>query len=134
MDDKEFRDLMDDEARAAEEAPDEDDGQPPIPRVTVSRPNRARSKVLQVRLNPDEFEAIERIAEARELPVSTVAREQLLKLLEVDEATLRTNLTLLIDAAGHMTMLAREFENQLAHCRVSGVYSTSPSECSSTRG
>jgi hypothetical protein len=37
--------------------------------------------VLQVRLNEDEYAAIERIAARRELPVSTVARERLLALI-----------------------------------------------------
>lgn len=54
----------------------------PLPsHVKVSRPNRARSRVLQVRLNPDEMEALEQIAEQRGLPVSTVAREHLLRLV-----------------------------------------------------
>lgn len=50
--------------------------------VKISRPNLARSKVLQVRLNPDEFAAIEAIAEQRGLPVSTIARAQLLALID----------------------------------------------------
>lgn len=51
------------------------------PHVRVSRPGHARSKVLQVRLNRDELAALEAIAQRRGLPVSTVAREQLLRLL-----------------------------------------------------
>ncbi|WP_157680142.1 hypothetical protein [Mycobacterium dioxanotrophicus] len=88
MSNEELRDLMDEEARAAEAAAydDEDDGAPLPPHVTVSRPNRARSKVLQVRLNPDEFEAVERAAERRGLPASTVARDRLLKMLREDAA------------------------------------------------
>lgn len=38
----------------------------------------ARSKVLQVRLNPEEYESLARYAEERELPVSTVARAAIL--------------------------------------------------------
>lgn len=38
--DKELAELMDEEARAAEAAPDEDDGAPLPPHVKVSRPNR----------------------------------------------------------------------------------------------
>lgn len=54
----------------------------PIPaHVKVSRPGRARSRVLQVRLNPDEYEALEAMAERRGLPVSTVARDHLLRLI-----------------------------------------------------
>lgn len=61
-------------------------GGPPPGHLTVSRPNRARSKVLQVRLSPEEFEAVERAAERRGLPASTVARERLLRLLSEDAA------------------------------------------------
>ncbi|WNG80176.1 hypothetical protein C6A86_018190 [Mycobacterium sp. ITM-2016-00316] len=54
----------------------------PLPdNVSVSRPGRGRSKVLQVRLSPDEFEALEGIAAGRDLPVSTIAREHLLSLI-----------------------------------------------------
>jgi len=55
--------------------------------VNVSQPNRARSKVLQVRLNPEEFDAIERIAVRRGLPASTVARERLLQMIREVDAT-----------------------------------------------
>lgn len=52
----------------------------------VSRPNRARSKVLHVRLSPEEFEAVERVAAARGLPASTVARDRLLAMVAEDSA------------------------------------------------
>lgn len=84
MNDKELRELLDREARAAEETPDEDDGQPLPPHVKVSRPGRARAKVLEVWLNPDEMDALEEIAQRRRIPVSTVARAQLLQLIEKD--------------------------------------------------
>lgn len=45
---------------------------------TWSSPGHARSKVLQVRLNDAEYEALARYAEERELPVSTVARAAIL--------------------------------------------------------
>ncbi|MBP2454829.1 hypothetical protein [Mycolicibacterium lutetiense] len=81
---EELRALMDEEARAAEAAAAEDidDGAPLPAHVKASRPNRARSKVLQVRLNPDEMESLEMIAYVRHQPVSTVAREELLSLIE----------------------------------------------------
>jgi hypothetical protein len=76
-----LRDLIDQET-AATEAAQGQEWEGPLPdHVTVSRPGRARSKVLQVRLNPEEFDALEQIAAQRELPVSTVAREQLLGLI-----------------------------------------------------
>jgi predicted DNA-binding ribbon-helix-helix protein len=69
-----------DEAEAAEANPDA----PITDRSTVTR-GHARSKVLQVRLNQDEFDAIERLAERRQLPVSTIAREQLLQLIATND-------------------------------------------------
>jgi predicted DNA-binding ribbon-helix-helix protein len=68
-------------AEAAETNPDA----PITDRSTVTR-GHARSKVLQVRLNQDEFDAIESLAERRQLPVSNIAREQLLKLIATDDA------------------------------------------------
>ena len=72
----------------------------PIPaHVTVGRPNRARSRVLQVRLNPDEFEAIERIAADRGLPPSTVGRERLLAMIREDQGPEADVATVLVDVA-----------------------------------
>ncbi len=73
------------EADEIEAAEADQTDRPTPPHVKVSRPGRARSKVLQVRLNPEEFEAIEQIAKRRGLPSSTVAREQLLKLIAESE-------------------------------------------------
>jgi len=79
----------------------------PIPdHVTVSRPNRARSKVLQVRLNPDEFEAIERIAANRGLPPSTIARERLLGMIREDRAAEADVATVLVDVADQLRAVA----------------------------
>lgn len=76
----ELRALIDQEAAAAEAARDlPDDGAPLPPHVKVSRPNRARAKVLEVLLNPEELEELEAIAAERDLPVGTVARGELLK-------------------------------------------------------
>ncbi|BBX72905.1 hypothetical protein [Mycobacterium shinjukuense] len=86
----------DDDIEAAEHTTDPDAPQPG--HVKVTRPGRARSKVLQVRHNPEEMAALEAIAERRELPVSTVAREQLLRLLAEDEGDL-SPLGHLLDAA-----------------------------------
>lgn len=86
MNDQELRELLDREGRAAEEAEKYIDDGAPIPsHVTVSRPGNARSKVLQVRLNPDEFDKLQDIATARELPISTIARAHLLGLIQQSE-------------------------------------------------
>lgn len=51
----------------------------------MSRGN-GRSKVLQVRLNPEELSELESMAEERGLPTSTVAREAILRLISPDVA------------------------------------------------
>ncbi|MHA7661845.1 CopG family transcriptional regulator [Mycolicibacterium sp. HS_4_1] len=82
MDRDALKRLIDEEvaaAEATEELPD--DGAPLPPHVKVSRPNRARAKVLKVWLNPGELDALEAIASERRLPVSTLARAQLLDLI-----------------------------------------------------
>jgi hypothetical protein len=85
------------EAEAAERIAEPD---APLPaHVKVGRPGRGRSKVLQVRLNPDELAAIEAIAKRRGLPVSTVAREQILQLLAEDAATQEDPMGDLLDVA-----------------------------------
>jgi hypothetical protein len=54
----------------------------PLPEgVEYQRPGHARSKVLQVRLNPEEYEAVEQEAARRELPVSTLVRSWILERL-----------------------------------------------------
>lgn len=83
----ELRARMYAEAEAIAEAEtDEDDGLPLPDHVTVTRPGLASSKVLQVRLNPEEYEAVERVAAARGLPVSTLARGWVLRGIRKTEA------------------------------------------------
>lgn len=86
-----------DEAESAERTADPD---APLPaHVKVSRPGRARSRVLQVRLNPEEMAALEAVAVRRGLPVSTVAREQILQLAEEDAAAKADPMSKLLDVA-----------------------------------
>src|SRR6202020_2792127 len=51
----------------------------------ISRGN-GRSKVLQVRLNPEELAELERVAAQRGLPTSTVAREAITRLIRPEVA------------------------------------------------
>ena len=89
------------------EAAEVDQTDRPMPEhVTVSRPNRARSKVLQVRLNPDEFEAIERIAGGRGLPPSTIARERLLAMIREDRGAEADVASVLVDVADQLRAVA----------------------------
>jgi hypothetical protein len=70
-------------AAEAEAAEADQTDRPIPPHVKVSHPNRALSKVLQIRLNPEELNELERVAESRGLPTSTVGREAILRWLAV---------------------------------------------------
>jgi uncharacterized protein YegP (UPF0339 family) len=79
--DKDIAALIEDEVAAIEA-----DRDAPIPdSANVSR-GHGRSKTLQVRLNPDEFAELERLAANRGLPTSTVAREAIIRLIRPDVA------------------------------------------------
>lgn len=47
-----------------------------------SRPNRTRSKVYSVRLSAEEEAEVQRVAEARHLPASTLVRSWILERLD----------------------------------------------------
>jgi hypothetical protein len=51
-----------------------------------TRPNRDRSRVYSIRLNPDEYDAVQRVAEAAHLPPSTLVRSWILQRLESEPA------------------------------------------------
>lgn len=53
----------------------------PVPGAKVSR-GHGRTRTLQVRLNEDEYAALEAFARDRELPVSTLVRSMLLPALK----------------------------------------------------
>lgn len=72
-----IEDLLDAEGAAAEDG-ELDQTERPLPVGTKVIRGRARSKTLQVRLNEDEYAELEQLAQARDLPVSTVARTMLL--------------------------------------------------------
>jgi hypothetical protein len=106
-----------DEIEAAERTTDPN---APLPaHVKVSQPGRARSKVLQVRLNPEEMVALEAIAEQRGLPVSTVAREQILRLLN-GRAAEADPLCGLIEAADRVREFAVDLREHFPHGLVIG--------------
>ena len=90
------------EIAAEAEAGEADQTYRPIPEhCKVTRPGVARSKVLQVRLNPEEFDAIERLAAERGLPTSTLARAALVEML-------RGSVGGRVDAAVRLAVLADE--------------------------
>lgn len=76
---KSIKQIVDEEAAAAEVTKDDLDVQIPA-HVKVTR-GGPRTRVLQVRLNDDELAALEALADARNLPASTVVREMILNTL-----------------------------------------------------
>ena len=71
---------------ADEVAAIEADRDAPIPDSAKVSRGHGRSKTLQVRLNPDEFAELERVATDRGLPTSTVAREAIIRLIRPEVA------------------------------------------------
>lgn len=74
---KDIAQLLADEAAAVEEAEEQGEQLRALSQVRVTR-GHSRSRVLQVRLNEDELAMLEKFADARGLPISTVARSLLL--------------------------------------------------------
>jgi len=75
------------ESQAAEEAEERGEQLRGLSEVRVTR-GHSRSRVLQIRLNSDELERLEILAEERGLPTSTVARALLLQSLDSGSAEL----------------------------------------------
>lgn len=72
--------------RLAAEADAQGETSGPRPGAKTTR-GHGRAKVLQIRLNPDELERLERAADERGLPVSTLARDYLLRGLDTPVIT-----------------------------------------------
>lgn len=69
-----IEELLGIEAEASERNKDAEPG----PGTRTTRGN-GRAKILQIRLNPEELAALREAAERRGLPVSTVARDMILR-------------------------------------------------------
>lgn len=110
------------EADEIEAAEADQTDRPLPPHVKVSRPGRARSKVLQVRLNPDEMDALEEIAARRELPVSTIAREHLLGLIDQQRSPTGAAETLTSIAQALMRMSAELRETSAGPRAVNNLF------------
>ena len=50
--------------------------------VSYTRPNRERSRVCSVRLSAEEYATVQRVADSRHLPASTLVRPWILERLE----------------------------------------------------
>lgn len=80
MTEKDLAALIEAEGEAIEANPDA-----PITDETKVTRGHPKTRTLQVRLSPEEYEGLEKIADERGLPVSTVAREQLQHLLRASQ-------------------------------------------------
>ena len=76
-----IKDLIDQEAEAAEAAEATTDEHAPLSKGTKVTRGHGRSRTLQIRLNETEYDELEQLAKARDLPTSTVARSLLLSSL-----------------------------------------------------
>lgn len=83
-DDAELRRLLDEEAEHAEATKDE-----PIPASALARatrPNRGKSVMFSLRLNPDELAAVQALAEDQGVPASTLVRGWIARQLAAEQA------------------------------------------------
>lgn len=77
---KQIKDTVAEEVAAIEDDPDA----AVTDETTVSRPGRARSQMLSVRLSPEEADAVAGVAQASGVPVSTLIRGYILRGLSQD--------------------------------------------------
>lgn len=95
------------EAAASEENPDA-----PVPSgAKVSRPNRARSTVYSIRLNPDEVAAVQALADDAGIPPSTLVRSWIVERVRIEQGEVSEAEAELHAAQRHLAHLQRH----LAH-------------------
>src|ERR1035441_2819456 len=91
------------EAAASEANPDA-----PVPvGATVSRPNRARSTVYSVRLDPDEVAAVQALADGAGLPASTLVRSWIVERVRIEQGEVSEAEAELHAAQRHLAHLQR---------------------------
>lgn len=73
---------MREEARRLEQQADSTEPYPDV--IVISRPN-APSRMFNLRLSDDQFEALQAVANAKHLPMSTMARAWLLDRLDAEQ-------------------------------------------------
>lgn len=83
----------------------------PIPQdARVTRPNRGRSTVYSVRLNPDEVAALQSLADAAGVPASTLARAWIVDRIREEQAGVS-------DAEAELRAAQRHLAHLQAHLR-----------------
>jgi predicted transcriptional regulator len=104
----EIEKIIEAETEASETNPDA-----PIPDgAKVTRPNRGRSTVYSIRLNPNEVGALQSIAEAAGIPGSTLARAWIVERIQEEQAGLSDAEAELRAAQRHLTHLQRHLRQQ----------------------
>ena len=82
VDDGDLRRMLEAEAEHAESTRDE-----PIPaEARATRPNRRRSVMFSVRLNPDELAAVQELAREQGVPASSLARGWLIQRIAAERS------------------------------------------------
>lgn len=79
---------------------------------TISRPNRARSTVYSVRLNPDELAAVQDLAEAAGLPASTLVRSWIIDRIRAERGEIGDAEAELRAAQIHLSHVQRHLSQQ----------------------
>lgn len=98
---KDIKALLNEEAEAIDA-----DRDAPIKETTKVSRGHGRSKTLQIRLNPEELEELDRQAASRGLPTSTLAREAILQLIRPTEARSADVRRLAVDFARYVDSLS----------------------------
>jgi predicted transcriptional regulator len=97
----------------AETEASENNRDAPIPEgAQITRPNRGRSTVYSIRLNPDEVAALQSIADAAGVPGSTLARSWIVERIQEEQAGLSDAEAELRAAQRHLTHLQRHLRQQ----------------------
>ena len=95
--------LVAEEAAASDEYPDA-----PVPEsFRLSRPNRARSTVYSIRLNPEEVADVQALAEAAGLPASTLVRSWIIERIQAEHGEVSDASASLRAAQRHLAHLQR---------------------------
>jgi hypothetical protein len=95
--------LLAEEAADSEANPDA----PVAAGSTVTRPNRARSTVYSIRLNPEEVAAVQALAEAAGLPPSTLVRSWIIERMRAENGEISDAETELRAAQRHLAHVQR---------------------------
>jgi hypothetical protein len=95
--------LIDEETESSEANPDA-----PLPEgAKVIRPNQARSKVYSIRLNSAEVAAVQAIADAAQLPASTLVRSWIVEIVRSERGEISDAEAELRAAQAHLSQLQR---------------------------